>query len=488
MQKPKVDVLIVLFAYSGNGGIPGTIPEIAMWMAKNVHEMKIDPRIGRVGTMTLCDTPITMTRNRAVAAALAGGFDMLLMLDSDNEPDGYLGRDPQAKPFWEVAFNHAYDRLIAGKPTLIFAPYCGPPPHPVPKAGTTDHGEVPYLFQWTSNESDVEQPAFKLDILTRREAALMRGIHPVAAGPTGVFLMTLNSVEGMNRPLFDYQYNDDWSEKHTTEDVFFTRNCSLFWQHKIGENVCFAACDSWALHHKIKRVGRPVLIGVEHVGKDLVDAVRQNVSVYDEIHHLDLPDLPQRGRSYEDEGLEPEEATELAPSNGHAKSQITYRSVLGRRLKLVDREDPPAGDMQALNQLAEFTAAMAKKTPLPAMPLGSTVYAHPCPEAVKDNFHDEVSTGRVREVDRLDPAKPEEFNLIVTADCLLPGQLDELKIHLHPQGVLAGVAYGDAQTFQEIHDLLDPLEVGARVIDGTSVWAVEAKKLNLIEDDEPVSA
>jgi hypothetical protein len=115
------------------------------------------------------------------------------MLDNDNEPDGYWTPDgpnsDDVKPFWETSFDFAYRRLLHGVPTVIVAPYCGPPPHPIARPGWIDGGEVPYLFEWSNNESDNPHAHQKLAMLTRNEAARLSGIHPIAAAPTGVSLI-----------------------------------------------------------------------------------------------------------------------------------------------------------------------------------------------------------------------------------------------------------------------------------------------------------
>jgi hypothetical protein len=285
MTPMKVKVLIVLFAYSGNGGIPGTIPALVWWVARTYWKIKNDPRVSDVAFLELCDTPITMTRNRAVETAQKGGYDMLLMLDSDNEPDGYLGHDPRAKPFWETAFDLAYSRLLQGKPTVAFAPYCGTPQHPTkPNAG-----EIPYLFQWTTDASDELHVRWKLDVLTRLEAAQLRGIHQMGAGPTGVSLWTTNCwPKEFPKPYFAYEWNESHSEKQSTEDCFATRNVSLWWQMKTGDNPLFALCDSWALHHKVKLVGRPNRVYVENIAKEFRDAINDNASMHEERRQVDF--------------------------------------------------------------------------------------------------------------------------------------------------------------------------------------------------------
>lgn len=286
MKKAQCNVYVALFCYGGNGGLAMMAPELGIWLAKTYYEMKNDERIGSVGIKIYSDTPITMTRNRAVRDAKLMGCDMVLMLDSDNQPDGYLSPGNDSKPFWKTAFDFSYDRLLQGIPTVIAAPYCGPPPPPVENSYVitngdvtyteTYGGEVPYLFQWSNKESDVPHAHLKIDILTRNEASRLSGIYPVAALPTGVCLFTLNAFEGLPQPYFKYEMNADGSEKQSTEDVVATRDISLYWKITKGYDVLFATCDSWALHHKTKKVGRPQFVPIDSVADTFVEAIRLN--------------------------------------------------------------------------------------------------------------------------------------------------------------------------------------------------------------------
>lgn len=335
MQRPKVNVLIALFAYSGNGGIPGTIPELAVWLAETAVMLNKDERVGKVANMVLCDTPITMTRNQAVEAAQQGGFDMLLMLDSDNEPDGYFGKDPNAKRFMDVAFSFAYDRLTKGIPTVVAAPYCGPPPHPL--AFGQSEGEVPYLFEWMNDSSHEEQTGIKLHRLNRNEAARMTGIQPVAALPTGVCLFTTNAFEGLAHPYFAYEFNEQHSKKNSTEDVYLTRNISLLWHDKIKQDVVFAACDSWALHHKVKKVGKPMLMSANAVHSDLRSRFLESVGVNPEGQACEI--------DFTDGNSVIKELGEQQPQN-----PIQSR-VIGRRTIKTYFNQTPEEDLKALAEI-----------------------------------------------------------------------------------------------------------------------------------------
>ena len=378
MVPARVDILRVLFAYSGNGGVASTIPQLVDWWGETLHKMKTDPRIGRIGTLVLCDTPITMTRNQALAAARDGGFDFLLMLDSDNEPDGDLGRNPTAKPFWDEAFGLAYTRKMAGKETIVAAPYCGPPPAP----GQCDGGEVPYLFQWENNESDVPRPGFRIRLISRHEAALMRGIHRVAALPTGCCLLSIGVLDGMKKPYFYYEFDEEQAKKNSTEDVVFTRNASLHWQLKGGDNICFAACDSWAYHHKTKVVGRPTILPLEAISEDFRQAVMDGHNAGDMMIDVN-PEIPANARlANRQPGPQPlvlppldipydgEAPTPFAPPSvpaplpepapsvldadvGFADSPIVHRNVGGQMVTTDERWPLTDQDAAAITKLVE---------------------------------------------------------------------------------------------------------------------------------------
>ncbi len=362
MDKPKVKVLIALFAYSGNGGIPGTIPEVAVWLAETATMLAKDERVANVATITLCDTPITMTRNRAIKMAQSGGFDMLLMLDSDNEPDGYYGKCPNAKRFMDVGFTFAYDRLTQGKPTVIAAPYCGPPPHPIGGG----EGEVPYLFEWMNDSSEEKVFGYRLHRLNRNEAARMTGIKPIAALPTGVCLFTTNAFEGMSVPYFAYEMNADHTDKLSTEDVYATRNISLFWHSKINEDVVFAACDSWALHHKVKKVGRPELLSVNAVHQDLQSRYLESAGYGERLAEIDFTEGKSEMRFVEAEQLPASVATEPEVP------KFTHKRRIGRRAIGGYKHQTPMHDLEALSTIAADEAHRLKR-PIHIAEIGSWV-------------------------------------------------------------------------------------------------------------------
>ena len=338
----KLDVLIAMFAYAGNGGVRTVLPEIALWLAKASGTMAKDERIGRVGTQVYGDIPLTMERNKVVRDAKEGGFDVIVMLDSDNAPDMYLGVDSNAQPFLDTSFNLIYERQQRGLPTVVCAPYCGPPPHPV-RGGE----ENVYVFDIASDQTheDGKVHGLKVEAYSRNHAAMMRGIQACAAGPTGCIMYSTDafdllpchsmtdeqilekyksdeiSSERCRQLLrmeswFWYEFTDGFqTQKASTEDVTNTREITLSGLLKFGEPVVFCNWDAWAGHGKPRMVGKPSPIKMEQVSEVFAEAVRNNVSVRDEIREIDF-------------GV-PEEIRPGTPGDGCWSEERNYAEVLG---------------------------------------------------------------------------------------------------------------------------------------------------------------
>jgi predicted O-methyltransferase YrrM len=287
-RKP-LNVFIGVPAYGGNGGIASEVPDIRQWMIKAVLAMKADDRIDKIVEQTINDTPITMVRNDFVMKAREAGCDLLLMVDSDQAPDLYLGHDQDAKPFWESSFDFLWKHYPKG-PVCIAAPYCGPPPHPT-KGGM----ENVYVFHWGSNEAPTyggrndSMPVMQQ--FTRAHANMMKGIHEVAALPTGLILYDLRCFDLMTPPYFDYEYTDKYCRrKCSTEDVFNTRNIALAGRAQLKYNPVFCNFDAWAGHWKPKCVGRPYTFTVDAVSDSLVEAIDNKVSFKERMANVDYTD------------------------------------------------------------------------------------------------------------------------------------------------------------------------------------------------------
>lgn len=324
MQKPKLNILFAQFCYAGNGGVATVLPDFVPWFAKRNYELKNDERVGQVAIKQYGDIPLDMVRNQVVLDAKNAGMDVIVMLDSDNVPDLYNGHLPHAKPFIETSFNFLYERAIRGIPTVVCAPYCGPPPHPV--NGGEENVYVFFATQNSSDDRDLDKVgSIKFEAYSREHAAIMRGIQPCAAGPTGCIMystdafdlmpinelsddeilqrysegtLTLERAKQLLRldSWFFYEFTNGYrSQKASTEDVTNTREIQFAGLAKHGEPVVFCNWDAWAGHCKPKCVGMPMPLRIEQVSNVYREAIRNNISAQDTMQEIDFtkgPPLP----------------------------------------------------------------------------------------------------------------------------------------------------------------------------------------------------
>lgn len=260
MQQRKLNVGLVTFSYGGNGGIASEHPDIREWMVPLVSEASRDPRIENIRIWNLSDTPITMTRNRAVLQAREYGVDVLVMVDSDMRPDC----EPDGKKFFPSSFDFLHDHYEKG-PCVIGVPYCGPPPH-----------ECVYVFEWRDMQSDHPNPDFQLKMYERTQAVKLSGIQECAALPTGLIMYDMRCFAltepktDQDKPWFYYEWVDKYhSEKASTEDVTQTRDLSLVGTQLLGYNPLFCNWDSWAGHWKPKCVAKPRFIEAKNISSKL---------------------------------------------------------------------------------------------------------------------------------------------------------------------------------------------------------------------------
>lgn len=257
-MQQKFIVGFCTFSYGGNGGISSEVPDIREWMTPLVTEISRDERIQDIRIWNLADTPITMTRNRAVLMAREYGVDVLVMIDSDMKPDMSVA---EGKPFFQSSFDFLVNHYAKG-PVVIGAPYCGPPPV-----------ENVYVFRWQNQQSESANPDFQLEMYDRHTAAKMSGIQECAALPTGLIMYDMRAFElteprsAEDRPWFYYEWSDKYAaHKASTEDVTMTRDLSLVGTQRLGYNPVFCNWDAWAGHWKPKCVGKPIFIAAKDVG------------------------------------------------------------------------------------------------------------------------------------------------------------------------------------------------------------------------------
>lgn len=265
----KLSVYFGFPSYGGNGGISSEVPDIRQWYTRLMLSLAKDPRINEIHEDTLGDTPITMVRNRFVVEARARGCDVLVMVDSDINPNKHVN-DPGYKPFFESSFDFLYDHYDKG-PCVIGSPYCGPPG----QRGS----ENMYVFEWQNSGDHGDESIFELSQIPRMMAAQMTGIRPCAALPTGMIMYDMrvfdliepcmlsteevleqlitgkigkHEAARMLRPgFFYYEWKNAYAaEKASTEDVTNTRDISLAGCVKYGYNPVYCNWDAPVGHWK----------------------------------------------------------------------------------------------------------------------------------------------------------------------------------------------------------------------------------------------
>jgi O-methyltransferase len=301
-----VKVGLARFPYAGNGATQAECPQIADWMVRLAMAIKKDPRCeDSLWKFTNADTPITMVRNQACKMALDHGVDVLLMVDSDQIPDLYLNRDPTAKPFFESSLDFLYRHH---GPCVIGSPYCGPEPHPV-SGGESNV----YVFRWKGNTNDAETLIPALQPYSREEAEAMLGISEVAALPTGLVMIDTRIFRELPPPWFHYEYKDEYeTEKASTEDVVFTRNCSL-----MGFSQ-YCNWDAWAGHGKPTIVGKPRSLNFESIREHFREALSRSPDRIMEFNAgKSLEEIVgDNGESLRQAGLEPVALRSPGPPEG----------------------------------------------------------------------------------------------------------------------------------------------------------------------------
>ena len=318
-MQQKFNVGLVTFSYGGNGGISSEVPDIREWMVPLVADLSKDPRIDQIRVWNLADTPITMTRNRAVLQARQFGVDVLVMIDSDMKPDMNAGQ-PDAKPFFQSSFDFLVKHYAQG-PCVIGAPYCGPPPV-----------ECVYVFRWQTMQSEHPGPDFQLEMYDRHTATKMAGIQECAALPTGLIMYDMRAfavtepTSASDKPWFYYEWKDHFAaEKASTEDVTMTRDLSLVGTQKLGYNPVYCNWDAWAGHWKPKCVGKPVYIAASGIADKMKQSFEANVEAGVKIVDFKSP-LADKIKPFDDMGMG------LPPCDADALSAMIakFRELHGR--------------------------------------------------------------------------------------------------------------------------------------------------------------
>ncbi len=246
----KLKIAVAVFSYDGNG---------TMLISKWFHEvystvLASHPRVELVKFEPFIGYPITRLRNKAMRVAEAEGFDFLLMLDNDMQPDVECTSDPEAVPF----FPSALDFAIENGPCVVGAPYCASPPK-----------EDCIVMKWEPVAANNAMLPATTERFSRSEAAVKKGFEEVPALPTGVLLIDMRVTGAILPPFFQYEFMTTMeTELAATEDVVFTRNLSF-----VGIPQ-YVAWDSWAGHLKTMVVRKPRLIKPQMISKMVRDTIK----------------------------------------------------------------------------------------------------------------------------------------------------------------------------------------------------------------------
>lgn len=221
------------------------------WMLRASHYLNNHDRVEIVASEAIADTPVDMSRNRALKRAKELGLHFAVFIDSDMWPDyGYLHNNCVETEEHAQFLPHALDfALQHDGPCVIGAPYCSSPPD-----------ERVLVMKWGVTETDNPSMAAQIKSYSRDETISKRGFEEVAALATGLILIDMRAVEVLPHPYFSYQFKgDDVTEKASTEDIVFTRDL-----HCLGvPQYCF--WSSWAGHWKPKMVPKPATIPLHMV-------------------------------------------------------------------------------------------------------------------------------------------------------------------------------------------------------------------------------
>lgn len=214
------------------------------WCLKTVLEMKKDPRIEYIHPIYQSSSfPISLLRNRAVAAAIGEKCDYLLMIDYDMAPD-----TPVGKPFWSTAWEFMMERRRREEterlmPATIAAPYL------------CDSFGAFYSNDWKTDDTS-KRDYEDLATISYEDAISRRGIQQVATTQTGLMLCDLRAFAYVVPPWFSFEWQDAYQFFIiASEDHYMTRKLS------ISGCPVYLAWDSWAAHIKTTHVTRGALEG-----------------------------------------------------------------------------------------------------------------------------------------------------------------------------------------------------------------------------------
>jgi hypothetical protein len=199
------------------------------WLADLAYTLGQERTFENVAFSTNARTRIGQARNQEVRDAARWNASHILFLDPDMIPDAYVGKDPNAKPYWATYWGF----MRANPGTVLGVPACGAPPEEkVQVFGKTPDGDVARV--------------------PREVAATARGWQRVTRVGSAVLLIDMDVFAKLEPPYFSDVYEDKTeTELESSQDFTFCRQCE---EKGVPIYVNF---DCWADHQHFTTVKRP---------------------------------------------------------------------------------------------------------------------------------------------------------------------------------------------------------------------------------------
>lgn len=223
-------------------------PHVTDWCIDTAIAAVRDTRVQEFSKWWHIGTPVDVLRNAAVAEAKTRKAHILLMIDSDMQPDHENEQLPSLAAFWTSSFEFFCSHWSHG-PCVIGIPYMQSYTQPA-AYGLAKIGNGP-------------ETMYDLTHLSPAEAIRATGITEVPVVGTGLVMIDMRAFEPfvsrwsqerteLALPYFYYTYLDKARTKiKNTEDIVFCANA-----FEAGLPI-YCNWDAWSVHWKYVAVCKP---------------------------------------------------------------------------------------------------------------------------------------------------------------------------------------------------------------------------------------